>query len=106
LVNVGDVRTLVIEGHQEAIRRMQMVIAPAARRTMQTIRTGGKSRLLAGLHEATQGFLPVIVSVTDHFRAAGLSKQQSETLAHALVSGSMRSYFRAGRRVLSEKEQE
>ena len=105
LVNVGDVRTLVIEGHQEAIRRMQMVIAPAARRTMQTIRTGGKSRLLAGLHEATQGFLPVIMSVTDHFRAAGLSKQQSETLAQALVTGSMRSYFRAGRRVLTEREE-
>jgi hypothetical protein len=84
---------------------MYLVIAPTARRAIQTIRTGGKSRLLAGLHEATQGFLPVIASVTDHFRAAGLSKPQSETLAQALVAGSMRSYFRAGRRVLGEKDE-
>lgn len=105
LVNVADIRTLAIEGHHEAIRQMQLVVAPAARRAMQTIRTGGKSRLLAGVQEATQGFLPIIVSVTDHFRAAGLSKQQSETLAQALMTGSMRSYFRAGRRVLTEKDE-
>jgi hypothetical protein len=104
-VNTGDVRALVIEGHADAIRQMQSVIAPAARRAMQTIKTGGKCRLLAGFQEATRGFLPVIASITDHFKAAGLSKQQSETLAQALVAGSMRSYFRAGRRVLDEKDE-
>jgi hypothetical protein len=96
----GDVRALVIEGHQETIREMQRTMTPEARRYLQTITTSGKARLLAGVSEATREFLPLIASITDHFKAAGLSKQQSETLAQSLMSSSMRAYFRAGRRVL------
>ena len=99
-IGVGDVRGLFIEGHQEAIRLMQRAIAPEARRSMQTITTTGKSRLLAGIDQSTRGFLPVIASVTDDFKASGLSKQQAEALAQALMTGSMRAYFRAGRRML------
>ena len=100
MIGMADVRGLFIEGHQEAIRLMQRAVAPEARRSIQTITTAGKSRLLAGIDESTRGFLPTIASVTDHFKASGLSKQQAEALAQTLITGSMRSYFRAGRRVL------
>jgi hypothetical protein len=93
-------RTLVMEGHPEAVKRMRRVLDPAASRAMQVITTSGKARLLAGVEESTRGFLPVVASVTDHFKAAGLSKSQSEVLAQALMTNSMRGYFRAGRRAL------
>jgi hypothetical protein len=99
-IGVGDVRGLFIEGHQEAIRLVHRVFAPEAQRAMHAITTAGKQRLLAGIDQATRGFLPVIASVTDDFKASGLSKQQAEALAQALMTSSMRSYFRAGRRVL------
>lgn len=92
--------TLVMEGQREAIKLMRRALKPAVSRAMQVCTTSGKTRLLAGIDEATRGFLPVIASVTDHFKAAGLSKSQSEALAQGLVMSSMRSYFRAGRRVL------
>jgi hypothetical protein len=102
-VGAAEDRTFIIEGHPETIRRVQRSFSPDTARSMQVIMTGGKARVLAGIEEATRGFFPVIASVTDHFKAAGLSKPQSEVLAHTLVSGSMRTYFRAGRRALESK---
>jgi hypothetical protein len=102
-IGAAEDRTLVIEGEQEAIRHMQRAMTPAASRGMQVLTPSGKSRLLAGVDEATQRFLPVVASVTDHFKAAGLSKQQSETLAQTLISSSMRAYFRAGRRAMTAR---
>jgi hypothetical protein len=99
-IGTNEERTLFIEGEQDVIRLMHKVLSPRVARAIQVITTTGKARLLAGIDEATRGFLPVIASVTDHFKAAGLSKAQSEVLAQGLVTNSMRSYFRAGRRVL------
>jgi len=99
-VGLVDDWTLVIEGQHEAIKLMQKALNPAVSRAMQVITTSGKSRLLSGIDEATRGFLPAVASVTDHFKAAGLTKSQSEILTRDLITSSMRAYFRAGRRVL------
>jgi hypothetical protein len=100
-VGGAEDRTLIIEGHPEAIRLMQRAVEPETRRAMHVITTPGKHRLLTGVEQATRDFLPIVASVTDHFKTAGLSKQQAETLAQTLMTSSMRSYFRAGKRVLA-----
>jgi hypothetical protein len=105
-VGGGEERTFILEGHQDTVRLMQKSVSAAAVRSIQVITTGGKARALAGIEEATRGFLPLIASVTDHFKASGLSKAQSEVLAQSLVTGSMRSYFRAGRRALDFSDTE
>jgi hypothetical protein len=105
-IGAAEDRTFIIEGQPDTIRLMQKFVSAAAARSMQVITAGGKARALAGIDEATRRFLPLIASVTDHFKAAGLSKSQSEALAYSLISGSMRTYFRAGRRALDLKEAE
>ena len=101
LIGAAEDWTLVIEGRREAVKLMRRALTPRVSQAMQVITTAGKARLLAGIDEATRGFFPAIASVTDHFKSAGLSKSQSEVLAQGLMISSMRSYFRAGRRVLS-----
>ena len=64
------------------------------------IKKGAKTTYLAGAQAATQNILPFVAEAVECFQSAGLSTPESKSLAEILLTGAMRSYFRAGRRAI------
>lgn len=96
----SDARTLIAEGHPEALRELRR-IASADKRRLIEIQPSAKALYLAGVHLATQMVLPWVAAALEIFRAAGLSRTEAaETVAH-MNSRSVRAYAKAGRKVWS-----
>jgi hypothetical protein len=90
-----DERTLVAEGHPDAIRYLRRVAA-ADRRKLIEIRPESKPLLLAGMSFATHIALPWIAAAVESLRAAGLSRAEATRIVGQLGDRTLRSYAKAG----------
>jgi predicted short-subunit dehydrogenase-like oxidoreductase (DUF2520 family) len=90
----------VAEGESDAVRAVRALVGDTRRNKVVEIRTGAKAKYLAGARAATKDVLPLIAEALDCFQAAGISNTDAKSITESLMSGSMRLYFRAGRRAL------
>lgn len=90
----------LIEGHPEALRRLRPVLRQRNAQVVQ-LRRGAKAEYLSAVQLATTAFFPQISAVIDQFRRAGIEKSAAERTAVSLFEGSIRAYFRAGKRLLN-----
>jgi hypothetical protein len=91
----ADERTLVAEGHADAIRYLRRVAA-ADRRKLIEIPTASKPLFLAGVNLATHIALPWIAAAVESLRAAGFSRSQATRFVEELGGRTLRSYAKAG----------
>jgi hypothetical protein len=96
----ADASRYIVEGDTDAIRTARWLVGDPHKRLVIQIKKGAKARYLAGAHAATQQVLPLVAEAMSSFQAAGLSNADAKALTETLVSGSVRLYFRAGRRSL------
>lgn len=90
----------IAEGDSEAVRVLRRLIEdPRARRVIE-IRKGAKKRYISGSQAATKAILPYIAHAVECFQSAGIGNLEAKAITEALLTGAMRSYFRAGRRAL------
>jgi len=90
----------IVEGDTDAVRVVRSLIEDSRIRRVIEIKKGGKATYLAGAQAATQNILPYVAEAVECFQAAGLSTPESKSLAEVLLTGALRSYFRAGRRAI------
>jgi predicted short-subunit dehydrogenase-like oxidoreductase (DUF2520 family) len=90
----------VVEGDADAVGMARSLIEDSRVRRVIEIKKGAKTRYLAGAQAATQNILPFVAEAVECFQSAGLSMPESKSLAETLLTGAMRSYFRAGRRAI------
>jgi hypothetical protein len=90
----------VVEGDADAVRMARSLIEDSRAHRVIEIKKGAKTRYLAGAQAATQNILPFVAEAVECFQSAGLSMAESKSLAETLLTGAMRSYFRAGRRAI------
>jgi predicted short-subunit dehydrogenase-like oxidoreductase (DUF2520 family) len=90
----------VVEGDADAVRMARNLIEDSRARRIIEIKKGAKTRYLAGAQAASQNILPFVAEAVECFQSAGLSIQESKSLAETLLTGAMRAYFRAGRRAI------
>jgi len=90
----------VVEGDSDAVRMVRSLVEDTRERRVIEIRKGTKAAYLAGALTATQEVLPLIADAVECFQSAGISNPEAKSITEALLTGAMRSYFRAGRRVI------
>jgi hypothetical protein len=95
-----DERTLVAEGHADAIRYLRRVAA-ADRRKLIQIPPASKPLFLAGINLATYIALPWIAGAVESLRAAGLSRSEATRVVEELGGRTLRSYAKAGAKAWS-----
>ena len=93
----------VAEGESDAVRAIRDLVGDTRRNKVVEIRKGAKAKYLAGARAATKDVLPLIAEALDCFQAAGISNADAKAIAESLMGGSMRLYFRAGRRTLESR---
>jgi len=91
---------VLTEGHPEATRRLRKILRGRPPQVME-MRRGGKAEYHEGVRLGTSAFLPTISAAIDHFRRAGMQKAAAEKAAASLFDSTIRSYFRAGKRLLA-----
>jgi hypothetical protein len=96
----ADGSRYMVEGDADAIRAVRVLIGDSNQRLVVQIKKGAKARYLAGAHAATTRILPLIAEAIDSFQFAGIGNSDAKAITESLVSGTMRLYFRAGRRAL------
>ena len=96
----NDETRYLVEGDTDAVKVVRLLVGDVRRKAVVRIKKGAKARYLAGARAATKEVLPLIADAVEHFQSAGLSNSDARSLTEALLSGAMRSYFRAGRRAL------
>jgi len=89
----------VAEGDADAVRSVRTLIEDSHRRVIE-IRKGTKASFLAGAHAATKQIMPYIADAVECFQTAGISNPDAKFITERLLTGTMRSYFRAGRRAI------
>jgi predicted short-subunit dehydrogenase-like oxidoreductase (DUF2520 family) len=89
----------VAEGDSDAVRAVRALVG----NKVVEIRKGAKAKYLAGARAATRDVLPLIAEALDCFQAAGIPNVEARAITESLVGGSMRLYFRAGRRTLEPR---
>jgi hypothetical protein len=92
--------TLLAEGHPQAVRCFRRSLRAQHGHQLIEIRRGCKAEYLAGVRLGTTAFLPTVAAAIDHFCSAGIPKAAAEKTAASLFEGSIRAYFRAGKRLL------
>lgn len=104
LTSVGgpEDRSVLIEGDSEAVRILRRFIGTNL--PVLTIATATKKPFLDTVEKASSSLLPLVSGVVENFRAAGLTKTQSESLAATLVGNTLNGYFRGGRRMMLNLE--
>ena len=90
-----DERTLVAEGHSEALRYVRRVAA-AENRKLVEMRPGSKALFQAGVHLSTHIALPWIAAAVESLRAAGFSRIEATRVVEDLGARTLRSYAKAG----------
>ena len=90
----------VVEGDPDAVRVVRSLVEDTRARRVIEIRKGAKGAYLAGALTATQEVLPLIADAVECFQSAGISNPEAKSITEALLTGAMRSYFRAGRRAI------
>lgn len=90
----------VAEGDSDAVRVVRSIVEDSRTRRVIEIKKGAKATYLAGALAATQEVLPLIADAVERFQAAGISNLEAKSIAETLLTGAMRSYFRAGRRAI------
>lgn len=90
----------ILEGDLDAIKVARSLIDEGRTRRVIEVKKGTKGNYLAGVQTATKDLVPLIAQAVECFQSAGLSVPESKAIAEALVTGAMRSYFRAGRRAI------
>jgi hypothetical protein len=96
----ADASRYVVEGDADAIRAVRLLLGDSHQRLLVQIKKGAKANYLAGAQAATTRVLPLIAEAIDNFQFAGMSNSEAKAITESLLSGSMRLYFRAGRRSL------
>jgi predicted short-subunit dehydrogenase-like oxidoreductase (DUF2520 family) len=95
-----DASRYIVEGDADAVRVARTLIQDSGARRVIEIKKGAKTIYLAGAQAATKNILPLVAEAVECFQSAGLSTPESKSLAETLLTGAMRSYFRAGRRAI------
>lgn len=90
----------VAEGDSDAVRVIRYLLEDSHGRRVVEIRKGAKPAYLAGALTATRDVMPLIAGAVESFHAAGISNPEAKAITEALLTGAMRSYFRAGRRAI------
>lgn len=90
----------IVEGDADAVRVARSLIEDSRARRVIEIKKGAKMTYLAGAQAATQNILPYVAEAVECFQSAGLTTPESKSLAEVLLTGALRSYFRAGRRAI------
>ena len=90
----------IVEGDADAVRVARSLIEDSRARRVIEIKKGAKTTYLAGAQAATQNILPYVAEAVECFQSAGLTTPESKSLAEVLLTGALRSYFRAGRRAI------
>lgn len=98
-IDVNEMR-FVAEGDADAVRMVRQIVEDAPVRRVIEIKKGAKAEYLAGALTVTQHVLPLLADAVDRFQSAGLSNPEAKSIAETLLTGAMRSYFRAGRRAI------
>jgi predicted short-subunit dehydrogenase-like oxidoreductase (DUF2520 family) len=93
----------VAEGESDAVRAVRALVGDTRPNKVVEIRKGAKAKYLAGARAATKDVLPLIAEALDCFQAAGISNADAKSITESLMGGSMRLYFRAGRRTLEPR---
>lgn len=89
----------VAEGDPDAVRMVRTLVEDPQRRVIE-IRKGTKASYLAGTLAATKVVLPYIADAVECFQTAGITNPDAKYITERLLTGAMRSYFRAGRRAI------
>lgn len=87
----------VAEGDPDAIRRLRSLVA-----AKELLILHSKADYLHGMRASMERFLPLLASVVDDFRRAGMEKAIAQKTAATMLSESARAYLRAGRRLLKQ----
>lgn len=90
----------VAEGDSDAVRMVRSLVDDSRNRRVVEIKKGAKAAYRAGALTATQEVLPMIADAIDCFLSAGISNPEAKAITEVLLTGAMRSYFRAGRRAI------
>jgi hypothetical protein len=96
----ADASRYVVEGDADAIRAVRLLMGDSHQRLVIQIAKGAKTRFLQGKGAATARVLPLIAEAIKSFQSAGISNAEAKSITESLLTGSMRLYFRAGRRAL------
>jgi predicted short-subunit dehydrogenase-like oxidoreductase (DUF2520 family) len=89
----------LLEGDESAVRQVRSLLKQRGTEVIE-IRRDGKADYLCGVRQATDRFVPLLAATVEHFMRAGMNKSAAEMMARSLVEGSVRAYFRAGKRLL------
>lgn len=96
----SDERTLVAEGHADALRELRR-LAAAEKRTLIEIQTDCKALYVAGVHLASHLVLPWIGAAVESLRAAGFSRIAATRAVEGMSTHALRAYTKAGRKAWS-----
>jgi hypothetical protein len=88
------------EGDSDAIRAVHQLVGEPRTRRVVELKRGTKASYLAGADSVTKQVLPLVAEAVERFQSAGLSLTDAKLIAETLLTGAMRSYFRAGRRAI------
>ena len=98
-VDTDELR-FVAEGDADAVKVVRRLVEDTHARRVIEIKKGAKAEYLAGALTATQQVLPLIADAFERFQSAGFSNPEAKSITETLLTGAMRSYFRAGRRAI------
>ena len=95
----GD-RTFVAEGDPRALSELRRLAARDDRKLIE-IKPAVKALYFSGVNFATHLLLPWIAGSVESLRAAGFSRAEATTVAHALALRTLGAYAKAGRKARS-----
>lgn len=98
----ADESRFVAEGDSDAVRVVRSIVEDSRARRVIEIKKGAKATYLSGALAATQEVMPLIADAVERFQAAGISNLEAKSITEVLLTGAMRSYFRAGRRAIKQ----
>lgn len=89
----------LLEGESDAIKRVRALVLEKGSWTIEML-CGRKRSYVEAACLARQVFPSLVARICDGFRDAGLSSKEGERLTQTMLTGAMKGYFRAGRRVV------
>jgi hypothetical protein len=92
--------TVLVEGTAPAVRTLRRLFKTAPTQVLRT--TAARKNVYAAAVACCSTYvLPLLATAADCFRHAGLAPAKADLLMARLLTGSVRSYLRAGRKLLS-----
>ena len=96
----AEEKRYVMEGDPDALKTIrQLVDSPNSSKVVE-LKKGAKPEYIQGALAATKSILPCVADAVERFTNAGISAPEAKSITEALVTESMRAYFRAGRRAI------